>query len=513
MAPATAPAVDYDLNTHAGEVTTAFRLRDTGIRLDGDRLRWSIDGVARDAALADIEAIRLTSEVETMRGPIGATSCQIRFLDGRAVTVFGGNSLSPDPAARRARYEAFVADLHRRLERDDRARIRFVAGFGGARFGILLVAALLSVTLFLVGPLVGLLIKPSPRILIGLVFGVIINAGLFRLLQLNAPHLYDPINPLRSASSGSIGDTFGTAIREFRHGMTRRGEMAYAAIGAALIVILVLVVASHQRVNLFEPGRAHAVSDAVFAHAGGFLSAIYVAVTPDEMLIEGPPARDSSRRTDWRASRRTLFGWSEWDDVVGPTVRYPMSMSDEPGEEPFTLERGDIAHLDDLAKGAIERAALGTGASVTRMTLIAPFTFAHPEPPRWAVEVAGAGGRTTIYADRTGRLFPATPAPLGSPRIVIKIGPANPFSMFAGGDTWLRLTNPDRSVRFDGALKTGESYSVPNIPGMILQTGKPEVLQVTVDGHPVQLPRPGYAGRLETVLDPDALLASRTAKD
>jgi hypothetical protein len=59
--------------------------------------------------------IRLTTEVETRQGPMGATSCQMRFRGGRAVTVFGGNSLSSDAADRRGPYEAFVTELHRRL--------------------------------------------------------------------------------------------------------------------------------------------------------------------------------------------------------------------------------------------------------------------------------------------------------------------------------------------------------------------------------------------------------------
>jgi hypothetical protein len=40
-----------------------------------------------------------------------------------------------------------------------------------------------------------------------------------------------------------------------------------------------------------------------------------------------------------------------------------------------------------------------------------------------------------------------------------------------------------------------------------LQTGKPETLDVTVDGQPGRLPPAGYAGRVDTVLDAQSLLA------
>ena len=504
------PPVEYDLNIHDGEVTTVFRLRDSGIRLAGDGIDWRIGGDARRAALSDIRAIRLTTEVEGARGPMGATSCQIRFRWGNAVTVFGGNSLSPDAADRRARYERFVAELHRRLGPEDRARIRFIAGYGGARFYFLLVAAVVSAILWVTAT-VGTLLGFAPRRIgaaIGLSVGAVMTVGLFRLLQLNAPHIYDPRNPIGSARAGSIGDTLGQVVGEIQRGMTLARGLTAAAIGAVVIMIVVVVVASHQRVSLFEPGRARLAFDAVLARAGAHPTVTYVAVTPGELLVETPEERGSTSRIDWRASRRTLFGWSEWDDVSGPTVRYPMSASEELGHERFELERGDITHLDDLVEAAVARAALGPGSVVTRMTLVAPYAFSKPEPARWTVEIDGPGGHAKLYADRTGTLFPPTPEPAGPPRIVIRAVTSETYGLLpVNPGTWIRLIDPDQSVRFDGTLKPGDSYRVPDIPGIRLQTGKPETLDVTVDGRPTRLPPAGYAGRVDAVLDPQSLLA------
>jgi hypothetical protein len=504
------PPAEYDLNVHDGEAMTVFRLRDSGIRLVGDAIDWRIGGEARRAALSDIRAIRLTTEVETARGPAGATSCQIRFRWRGAVTVFGGNSLSTDAADRRARFETFVAELHRRLGPKDRARISFIAGYGGARFYFLLVAAVVSALLWVTAT-VGTLLGFAPRRIgaaIGLSAGAVMILGLFRLLQSNAPHVYDPENPIGSARAGSIGDTLRQAVGEIRRGMTLARGLTAAAIGAAVIMIVVVVVASHQRVSLFEPGRARLAFDAVVARTGPNPTVTYVAVTPGELLVETPEERGSTSRIDWRASRRTLFGWSEWDDVSGPTVRYPMSMSEELGDERFELERDDTAHLDDLAKAAVARAALGPGAAVTRMTLVAPHRFVKPEPARWTVEVDGPGGHAKLFADRAGRLFPPTPEPIGPPRIVIRAVPGNGYGLFpVNSGTWIRVINPDQSVRFDDTLKVGDSYRVPDIPGIRLQTGKPQSLDVTVDGRPARLPPSGYAGRVDAVLDPQSLLA------
>jgi Recombinase len=89
-----------------------------------------------------------------------------------------------------------------------------------------------------------------------------------------------------------------------------------------------------------------------------------------------------------------------------------MSLGDELGEERFKLDRDVTAHLDDLAKAAVERAALGPGARLTRMTLIAPHSFIKPEPPRWTVEIEGPGGQrysariATARCSRRPRLRP-----------------------------------------------------------------------------------------------------------
>lgn len=504
------PAIDYDLNIHHGAVTTVFRLPDSGIRLVGQSIEWRIAGEARRAALSDIRAIRLTTQGGAKWTQAGVTSCQISFRRGDGVTVFGGNGRSPDAEDRRARYEAFVIDLHRRLGADDLARISFTAGYDGFRFYFLLVAALLLALLWIGAAGVTLFGLAKLRVgqLIALPVAGAFVVGLFRLLQLNAPHIYDPANPLGSARTGSIGETLRHAINQIRRDMTPVRWRVASAVGLMASVGIVVAVAAQERVGLFGSGQARLAFDAVLARTGPRPTVTYVAVTPGELLVETPRAGDngSSARTNWRASRRTLFGWTEWDSVSGPTDRHPLSMANDLGDQAFTLERDDAAHLDGLADAAIERAALGPGSSVTIMTLWAPSSTGKPEP-RWTIEVEGQGRRTKLYADRAGRLFPATPKHAGPPRIVLTAVAGSAYGLFpANSGTWIRIVDPDQSVRFDGTLTIGESYSVPDIAGLRLQTGKPDGLAVTVDGKPARLPPTNDAGRLDVVLEPQALL-------
>src|ERR1700722_186514 len=80
LAPPRADAAEasYDLNVHDGEVSTVWRHTDSGVRLADDRIVWPAAGQTRSAALSDIAQIRLSTAVEGLNGPMGATSCQIR---------------------------------------------------------------------------------------------------------------------------------------------------------------------------------------------------------------------------------------------------------------------------------------------------------------------------------------------------------------------------------------------------------------------------------------------------
>jgi cytoskeleton protein RodZ len=207
------------------------------------------------------------------------------------------------------------------------------------------------------------------------------------------------------------------------------------------------------------------------------------------------PNRDAND-TQWVASRGTLFGLTEWDRVSGPERGPSLAVEDEDSMDPFPLEAGDSAGIDKMAKNAIARAALGDGSAVTEMILTQAPQFIHPEAPRWTVRVTSPQRTVTVLADRSGKLFPATVAATGPPRIVIH----------ADSGSWIRVRNVDQSDLYEGVLKAGESYGVPNTPGLILRTGNAGALEITVDGKPVPSIGDGLLARRDVRLDTQALL-------
>ena len=87
----------------------------------------------------------------------------------------------------------------------------------------------------------------------------------------------------------------------------------------------------------------------------------------------------------------------------------------------------------------------------------------------------------------------------GTARIVIR----------ATADSWIQIRGTDQSPLFTRVLKAGETYLVPNQPGVSMRTGNAGGLEITVDGKPT--PSIGPSGAIRTVrLEPQALI-SKTA--
>jgi cytoskeleton protein RodZ len=79
----------------------------------------------------------------------------------------------------------------------------------------------------------------------------------------------------------------------------------------------------------------------------------------------------------------------------------------------------------------------------------------------------------------------------------------------ATADSWIQIRDADHSVLFTGVLKPGETYRVPDRPGLSMRTGNAGGLNVTVDGKP--LPSLGPIGTVRNVaLDPQLLAANST---
>ncbi len=72
-------------------------------------------------------------------------------------------------------------------------------------------------------------------------------------------------------------------------------------------------------------------------------------------------------------------------------------------------------------------------------------------------------------------------------------------------DSWIQVRDKDHKPIFTRELHAGDTYHVPNEPGVTMKTGKGAGLVITVDGR--QTPPIGGAVRPNVYLDPERLLA------
>jgi hypothetical protein len=49
--------------------------------------------------------------------------------------------------------------------------------------------------------------------------------------------------------------------------------------------------------------------------------------------------------------------------------------------------------------------------------------------------------------------------------------------------SWIRVTNPSQAVVFNREVAPLRSYSVPNVRGLMLRTGRASDLTISVDGR------------------------------
>ena len=100
---------------------------------------------------------------------------------------------------------------------------------------------------------------------------------------------------------------------------------------------------------------------------------------------------------------------------------------------------------------------------------------------------------------------PATtdPAPNPSGEVVIR----------ATADSWIQIRDARQSVLLARVLRAGESYRVPDRPGLSMRTGNAGGLEIAVDGIPV--PSIGRRGmvRRNVALDAQALLAGSAVRN
>ena len=80
----------------------------------------------------------------------------------------------------------------------------------------------------------------------------------------------------------------------------------------------------------------------------------------------------------------------------------------------------------------------------------------------------------------------------------------------ANTDSWLEVRAGDADPVYSGLLRQGDSYSVPEQPGLTLMTGNAGGIDILVDGKAIPKLGPSGAVKRDVVLDPDRLLGFLT---
>lgn len=90
-------------------------------------------------------------------------------------------------------------------------------------------------------------------------------------------------------------------------------------------------------------------------------------------------------------------------------------------------------------------------------------------------------------------------------------GPSR-ITLRASADSWVQVRGADHAVLFTGVLKPGDSYRVPDQPGLTMRAGNAGGLDVVVDGKPTAPLGPIGAVR-NVALDPQSLAARNAAEN
>jgi cytoskeleton protein RodZ len=88
-------------------------------------------------------------------------------------------------------------------------------------------------------------------------------------------------------------------------------------------------------------------------------------------------------------------------------------------------------------------------------------------------------------------------------------GPAR-IIIRATSESWIKIRDANQAVLLEGFLKAGQSYRVPDRPGVSMRTGNAGGLDITVDGKPVP-PIGGMGAVRNVLLDPQALISGPAA--
>lgn len=186
-------AREYDLAFGASSRTYIFRNPNRGISLTAERISWVLEGRPDSAPYINIASVHLRSGGDWRNA---VSHCAITFADRYVLTVTNSNEVGAADEESSRIYRNFVHDLHAHLLASRTKRnVRYLAGYQGARYVIMLVCTMILGGIFVVLPFFLLFRFGSLEILITLGAGIGLTWPLVRMVTNNMPREYSPKSP------------------------------------------------------------------------------------------------------------------------------------------------------------------------------------------------------------------------------------------------------------------------------------------------------------------------------
>ena len=202
------------------------------------------------------------------------------------------------------------------------------------------------------------------------------------------------------------------------------------------------------------------------------------------------------------------------DPVLGNTARVQIPATQAPAlaappvEEPRAVGAAQT-FLPEIAQERPMAPPVVAAPPLERLPEPPPQTAAVP-PPLPGAPRAAANDEPRL--EPPGLLAIPLPPGVGAEATARVYGQTNRDARIviaAIADSWIQVRDETRSDLFTRMLRAGDTYRVPNRPGLVMLTGNAGGLEITVDG--VKAPPIGALGQVtrDIPLDPDALKQGR----
>jgi cytoskeleton protein RodZ len=167
----------------------------------------------------------------------------------------------------------------------------------------------------------------------------------------------------------------------------------------------------------------------------------------------------------------------------------------------YFLSTGTVSRVERVAPVPAEL-LLHTVASQPKEAAAAPPSSGNTPSSTYPIGAGADTASSAVAPPATGSASISSPAQISAGIIV-----------HATADSWIEIRDARRSVLVARVLKAGESYRVPDQPGLSMRTGNAGGIEITCGGNPV--PSIGRTGmvRRDIALDPQALTTGHAVRN